>query len=249
MKPFYEPRGAAAEYAKLAINIYNGCTHGCRYCYVPGCLRKKASDFHAGAKPRPGIIKAVEREAPQYAGDPREVLLSFTSDPYQPMEGAHHATRAVIELLARNNVRISVLTKDPLRAMCQDGELLRRADVNLGTTLVFDNGADSLEWEPNAPLPTDRMKWMRRAHNMGVRTWVSLEPVIKPEQSLAIIDELHAYIDVWKLGKLNHHRELEAKIDWRDFLERVTAKLDGYGSQYVIKKALLEAAGKEGEDA
>ncbi|MFH1730178.1 MAG: hypothetical protein ABIF82_00825 [Planctomycetota bacterium] len=244
MKVIYEPGGAAKEYADLAINIYSGCTHGCRYCYVPACLRMKPADFHAEAVPRFGIVEAVAREAPKYAGDPREVLLSFTSDPYQPAEGAHHATRQVIGLLAANNVRISVLTKDPRRALFADSELLRRADVNLGTTLVFDNTADALEWEPRAPLPTSRMKRIRQAHNWGLRTWVSLEPVIKPEQSLAIIDELHDCIDVWKVGKLNHHRELEAKIDWRDFHRRVIEKLDGYGSRYVIKNDLLKAAGQ-----
>lgn len=29
----YQPRGAAGEYAKWAVNLYNGCSNGCTYCY------------------------------------------------------------------------------------------------------------------------------------------------------------------------------------------------------------------------
>lgn len=29
----YQPRGAAGEYAKWAINLYNGCLNQCTYCY------------------------------------------------------------------------------------------------------------------------------------------------------------------------------------------------------------------------
>lgn len=29
----YQPQGAAGEYAKWAINLYNGCSNGCTYCY------------------------------------------------------------------------------------------------------------------------------------------------------------------------------------------------------------------------
>jgi DNA repair photolyase len=34
----YEPKGPAKEYADLALNIYCGCLHRCRYCFGPGVL-------------------------------------------------------------------------------------------------------------------------------------------------------------------------------------------------------------------
>ncbi len=242
MNPFYEPRGAAAEYAKLAITIYSHCSHGCVYCYAPNVLRMNRAEFCQTPRPRTGIVRAVAAHAPKYAGGPREVLLSFMSDPYQPAEDEHRATSAVLSILREHKIKATVLTKNPGLAIENDLELFRAGDVSLGTTLVFDNGADSLKWEPHAPLPTARINAMRRAFSLGVRTWVSLEPVIDPEQTLGLIDELHDCIHEWKVGKLNHHPELEGGIDWRYFLERVTAKLDGYGSSYVIKKAAAAAA-------
>ena len=29
----YQPSGKAAEYSLWACNLYNGCTHGCSYCF------------------------------------------------------------------------------------------------------------------------------------------------------------------------------------------------------------------------
>ena len=33
MNPIYKPSGRAAEYAKLACNLYTGCNNGCTYCF------------------------------------------------------------------------------------------------------------------------------------------------------------------------------------------------------------------------
>ena len=58
MNAIYEPRGAAAEYAPLACNLYRGCGHGCKYCYAPACLRMGREEF-ARPAPRPGILDAL----------------------------------------------------------------------------------------------------------------------------------------------------------------------------------------------
>ena len=33
MKIIYQPKGAAGEYAKYAVNFVVGCEYGCKYCY------------------------------------------------------------------------------------------------------------------------------------------------------------------------------------------------------------------------
>ena len=111
-----------------------------------------------------------------------------------------------------------------------------------GTTMVFSELAAAEHWEPNAPPPVARTMAMYDAHEHGLRTWVSLEPVIDVKQTLHLIDMMYPYVDKWKVGKLNHNKALEDTIDWYDFLMRVTAKLDAYGCDYMIKHALHQAA-------
>ena len=53
----YVPKGAALEYAPLAVNLYTGCSHGCKYCFAPACLHVTREEFSVpvarkGATPR-----------------------------------------------------------------------------------------------------------------------------------------------------------------------------------------------------
>ena len=83
MQVIYEPRGRAREFAPLAANIFRGCGHGCLYCFGPQTLKMKRDVFSINPKPRKDVLKFLEKDARKYRGDHREILLSFTSDPYQ----------------------------------------------------------------------------------------------------------------------------------------------------------------------
>ena len=72
---------------------------------------------------------------------------------------------------------------------------------------------------------------------MGIKTWVSLEPVIDPDQALELIEQIHPFVDHWKVGKLNY-RNLE--VDWLKFREDVTKQLDSVGANYYLKKSLTD---------
>lgn len=234
----YEPKGAAREYAELACNLYSGCTHGCSYCYAPAVLRKRRDEFHASARPRPGILEALEREAPKYAGDPREVLLSFTSDPYQPCEEEHRLTRRALEILVDNGVRACVLTKDPQRAMDSDAELLLRGKVRLGTTAVFTSIRSSLKYELGAPSPASRQHALLAARRSGLFTWVSIEPVIDPAEALEVIRWFADAACEIRIGKINHRPDLERAVDWPKFVADATALCQQLGVRFMFKKSL-----------
>ena len=88
MAVIYEPKGAAAEYSHLAINLYHGCQFACKYCYAPAIAYKKLSDWAANPYPKKDILKRIEKDAKKIAGDPRTILLCYTSDPYQNAEAS-----------------------------------------------------------------------------------------------------------------------------------------------------------------
>ena len=59
MSIIYEPTGKAREYSPLAANFYDGCDHGCKYCYAPGIRRKERIDYRDNVRPRSDIVKFV----------------------------------------------------------------------------------------------------------------------------------------------------------------------------------------------
>jgi DNA repair photolyase len=231
LQAIYEPKGRAAEYARLAVNLYQGCAHGCTYCYAPLVMHKERAAFHAECVARPGILDDLRHDAQLLKGSTEPVLLCFSCDPYQP--GAT-ITREALAILRECDVPFTVLSKGG--KAWRDFDLYGPKD-SFGTTLTCDNHKDSLEWEPHASLPCTRRFQLAMAHRLGIRTWASLEPVLYPEQSLRLIDWTHEFTDHYKVGKLNYH-EHAGTIDWRTFLSEVRAKLDGYGASYYIKADL-----------
>lgn len=233
MGVIYEPSGAAREYSPLACNLYTGCQHGCVYCYAPACLRMRAEDFWAGGTPKKQILHRIEQEAPKYSGGDR-VLFCFTCDPYQPGDNA--ITRDALRICVDNGVRFQVLTKGGTRA-ARDIDLFKEGDAVFATTLIFDNDALRQQWEPGAADCNDRAAMVCRAHRAGIPTWVSIEPVIDPDEALAVMRRLDAAVDEWRIGKLNHHPHA-ATVDWNAFGERVADFLGKTDTPYMIKDAL-----------
>ena len=76
MKIIYEPAGKAGEYSPLAANLYAGCTHGCKYCYVPQATRTDRKKFHETVKPVKDALKRLEEDAQELEAkkDDREIL-------------------------------------------------------------------------------------------------------------------------------------------------------------------------------
>ena len=217
MKVIYEPKGAALEYSQLAVNIYKGCLHGCKYCYVPKCLRTTAEEFHSKVSRRNAILESLEKDCQemQKKSDNREVLMCFTTDPYQPADNT--LTRKALEIFGEYGIKVQVLTKGGTRAV-RDFDLLKKNDWKFATTLLFCKESSRKKFEPNAASVADRVEAIKTAHNMGIHTWVSVEPVIYPDEALYVINKLSPFVDFWKVGKINHNKELERGVDWHKFV-------------------------------
>lgn len=236
MSYIYEPYGKAAEYGEYALNLYNGCPHGCTYCYVPAVVRRQREDFHIVCKPRNICWPKLEKEIQEHSG--KNLFLSFTCDPYQEQEKTEKMTRRVITMCHENQVRVIILTKAGIFST-RDFDLLADEPLlsNYGSTLTFLNLQDSQKYEPDAAPPEERLQALKKAHEMGIPTWASLEPVIDPHQSLEIIRRTQEYVDEYKVGKWNHATEAAA-IDWPAFASEVVALLKTTGKKYYIKKDL-----------
>lgn len=238
MRTIYEPEGRAKEFSELALNLYTSCNLRCAYCF-----NKKMPWYKdIPCLPRTDLLENLEKEAKKRAGDPREILLCFSCDPYPALPQSKTITRDALLILERNGLKAQILTKAGMRST-QDHDILKRNGWKYGCSLTCVSEETRLEHEPFTAPYNERVEAIGAAKAMGIYTWVSLEPVLDPRQTLWIIRNLLLRTDTrpdfWKLGKLNYE---QSDTDWRYYLESARKLLGENGQQYMVKEDLLKAA-------
>jgi DNA repair photolyase len=236
----YEPTGRAREYSPLALNYFKGCDHGCLYCYVPNMLGRFNSKYEHSEVFNPTDFKKLEQSASKMRGCEKQILLSFTGDPYCNSENGE--TKKVLEILNFYGHKVAILTKQPDKAM-KDIETFKKfgSRFKIGSTLTFDNEHDSKIWEKGASDPAKRITALEQLANEGIKTWASFEPVIIPNQSLNLLSQVVKFIDHVKIGKINNYKGIDKQIDWAKFIFESVRILreSNMNDRFYVKKDLL----------
>ncbi len=156
---------------KYNINPYLGrCTHGCIYCYAV-----KFPSFRGPAVPRlklkEDIAKMVERTKKRWP-----VMLSDTTDPYQPLEKECEITRRCLKVLIERNFPVLVVTKSDL--VTRDLDLFKKNQTVVSMTITTPKEATARMIEPHAPQPSLRFKALEQIADEGIPTVVRIDPII-----------------------------------------------------------------------
>ena len=240
MTVIYEPKGAAREYSELACNLYKGCMHGCKYCYVPGIPPWKYNDtgrefFHSQSIPRNDIVRQFEIDCMKRKGTEKEILFCFTCDPFQ-VGRDNTPTLECLKIAERYKIKnIQVLTKGGMSAS-PAFEIIARNGWKFAQTVVFADDKKRMEYEPNSSDTYDRLCAAKTAKEVGCKTWVSMEPVIECEEAKAVYEMFLPYCDFWKIGKINHNKELENSQYWKAFVKWITSTIPK--DKYYLKHSL-----------
>ncbi len=243
MSIIYQPKGKAREYSPLAANFYTGCDHKCKYCYAPKIRFTNPEEYSKNIKPRKDVLALLKKETSKNKNNPTQVLFNFMHDPYSQCNEEYGITRKALEMFYENNIPVSILSKGGSRALTDIDIFKKFGDsIMVGATLTFDNNSDSLEWEPGASLPSERLNMLKVLHENDIRTWASFEPVISPEQSINLIKKSVDYVDVYKIGKINNYKGLDKNIDWSLFLSTCVDILRSNNKPFYIKHDLRQSA-------
>ena len=232
MSLIYTPKGKAREYSPLALNTYTGgCDHGCKYCYCPAIQRAFGREWTL--TPHPKSLRGLESEAKRAS---RQIMMCFVGDPYCKAEQTHRNTRGALEILQGARCSVAILSKGGARCLDDLGMFASWPDgrVKVGATLTFMDAAKAVEWEPGAAPPSDRIAALRKVHETGVKTWASIEPVIEPEESLAVIKASIPYVDAYKVGRWNHDARATV-IDWVAFGKSAVDMIRAAGKALYVK--------------
>lgn len=167
-----------------SINPYQGCEHGCVYCYArpthaylglsPGL------DFETKVLAKANAAALLEKALSARGYKPQPVVLGGNTDPYQPAERQQRITRGVLQVLERYRHPVSITTKSGL--VLRDADILGRmaaqglATVYISITSLRNEVMRTLE--PRASAPARRLAAIRGLRAAGVPVGVLVAPVI-----------------------------------------------------------------------
>ena len=167
-----------------SLNCYRGCIHGCTYCFSRptheylGYGAGTDFDRKIVVKVNAPMLLRKELMKPSWKGD--EIVFSFTSDPYIPLEAHYRLTRSCLQVCAEFRNPVGVITKSALIRRDIDvlQQLTRDARLGVFFTIPFTDRESARAVEPYAPLPEARFHAMRDLASAGIKVGIGIAPVI-----------------------------------------------------------------------
>ena len=169
---------------KWSLNPYQGCAHGCHYCFARryNYLRDldPHEDFSGVVYVKLNVSSALRHELSRPSWKYETVALGTATDPYQPVEGKYRLTRGCLEVLCMKRNPVSLVTKGTMAVRDQDllAELARRAGCTVCFSITTMNQELCRRLEPGTPPPRRRLEAMERLVQAGVNAGVLLAPII-----------------------------------------------------------------------
>lgn len=209
-----------------SINPYRGCEHGCSYCYArPSHAYLGLSpglDFEAKLFAKPNAAELLERELAHPRYQPREIALGTNTDPYQPIERHYRITRQILEVLARTNHPVTIVTKSAL--VVRDLDLLGpMAEKGLARVAISVTTLDrdlARKMEPRAATPARRLEALRQVAAAGIPAGILASPLIPAinDHEIEAILEAGAAMGVEEANYIVLRLPLELRELFREWL-------------------------------
>jgi DNA repair photolyase len=166
------------------VNPYRGCEHGCIYCFARPYHEflgfSCGLDFETKLMAKPQAAKLLRQELASPRWKPEPIVMSASTDVYQPIEHKMGITRQCLEVMAECGQPVSTMTKSAL--VLRDTDLWAKlAAMNAGrvtVTLVTLDEELARKLEPRATLPVGRLRIIRELTAAGVPVTVNVAPII-----------------------------------------------------------------------
>ena len=201
----------------LSIDTYDGCLHGCRYCFAPGRYDSRNKGIKRSEPVRPALITKWKRVLNnEKIGNPmieylvskkHPIQLGTNADPFpRRVEREEKNTYKFLKLCNESNYPVLIITKntDPKDVPF---DLLAQGNYILGLSIASTRVSDIKKLENNSPHPKVRMKNIPKG-------------VFKK-----IIIKWHPFIPQLFMSKKKH----SVRIDWgkiQNYIEKVSEIAD-----------------------
>ncbi|MEI4948648.1 PA0069 family radical SAM protein [Aeromonas caviae] len=167
-----------------SINPYQGCEHGCIYCYArPSHAYLELSpglDFESKLFAKINAAELLRREFAKPAYQPQTIVLGANTDPYQPIEHHYRLTRELLTVMLAHRHPVGLITKSAmiLRDLDLLTELAREGLCQVMVSVTTLNETLRRQLEPRASTGVGRIKVIERLAKAGVPVGVLAAPMI-----------------------------------------------------------------------
>lgn len=216
---------SGVEYADYCINHVEGCSHGCKFpCYAMMMKKRFGSIKSYGDWRRPKIVsnalELLDKEIPKYKNKIKVVYLCFSTDPFMyNHKEVSDLSLKIIERLNKDKIHCIVLTKGIYPKTLADTKTYGKNN-EYGITLVSLDKKFKEMFEPYAAPFNERIKSLKKLHDKGLKTWVSMEPYPTPnlvEQDLEKILKKISFVDKIIFGRWNYNKKTNKLKNVKDF--------------------------------
>ena len=236
------------EYGDYTLNHALGCSHGCTYpCYAYMMAKRfgKVKEYNDWIQPQivENALELLDNELPKYKERIQTLHLCFTTDPF--MYQNNEITDLSFKILEKANsysIKCSVLTKGILPYTLKE----LSPENEYGITVVALNQSFADKYEPGAAPIFDRITALRRLHDSGCKTWVSIEPYPTPNIITQDINDILreiSFVDKIIFGRLHYNKIVSEYKNHKNFYneeaQKVIAFCSNNGIDYHIKKGTL----------
>jgi len=187
------------------INPYAGCQHACKYCYARFVSRfygRKMNEWGKFVYAKVNLPKLLSTE--KKLKKPGEIILSSTTDAYQPLEEKYQITRKVLqELLSEERFSVVIQTKSSL--VLRDMDIIKSfgSRIKVGFTITMNDEMAKI-FEPGASSTSQRIEALRKLKENGVTTYAFLGPLIPGVSDFEwLVEQVREFSDYIYVDKLN----------------------------------------------
>ncbi|MDI1355865.1 MAG: PA0069 family radical SAM protein [bacterium] len=167
-----------------SINPYQGCEHGCIYCYARNTHEywgySAGLDFERKILVKKNIIEVLEKTLSKKSWKPLPLMLSGNTDCYQPIEQDLELTRKILQTCLKYKHPVSIITKNAL--VKRDLDILARlAEHNLVNVTISITGVDEkmrMVLEPRTSTYASRFAAIAKLSSYGIPCGVMVAPII-----------------------------------------------------------------------
>ena len=228
------------EYGDYTINHVKGCAHGCLFpCYAFNMAKRfgNVKSYEEWIEPKlvSNSLDLLEVEIPKYKNDIKSVQLSFTTDPFmEQYPEVGEMTLKIINRLNKDNIKAVILTKSVL-----PDSLLNTSKINeYGITLVSLDESFRKKYEPFTVDYERRIVALKKLHDNGFYTWVSIEPYPTPnicKQDLKeLLDQIN-FVNYIVFGRLHYNKLVSQFKGYKEYYNGLAIFVEEYCKKHNIR--------------